>query len=145
MESITYQSTQITTADGSVIAFLNSALFSKNFKNMTRNHRYELIKIPIGVAYGTDVERVRQLLIEAITPLCQEVTDSGQPITDTNIPVNVSFADFGDSSVDLKVCVWMLVEQKLALTARIKEVIYNTFNKNGIEIPFPQQDVHIRQ
>ncbi len=145
VESITYQSTQITTADGSVIAFLNSALFSKNFKNMTRNHRYELIKVPVGVAYGTDVEQVRQLLVEALTPLCHEKTADGQPLTDTSIPVSVAFSDFGDSSVDLKVCVWMLVEQKLAITSRIKEVIYNTLNKNGIEIPFPQRDVHIRQ
>lgn len=145
VESITYQSTQITTTDGSVIAFLNSALFSKNFKNMTRNHRYELIKIPIGVAYGTDIEQVRQLLIEAITPICKEKNGAGQTITDTNIPVSVSFADFGDSSVDLKVGVWMLVEEKFALTARIKEVIYNTLNKNDIEIPFPQRDVHIKE
>ena len=144
VESITYQSTQITTTDGSVIAFLNSALFSKNFKNMTRNHRYELIKVPVGVAYGTDVEQVRQLLIEALKPLCQEKTDDGQTLTDTSIPVTVAFSDFGDSSVDLKVCVWMLVEQKLAITSRIKEVIYNTLNKNNIEIPFPQHDVHIR-
>ncbi|MBO4550389.1 MAG: mechanosensitive ion channel, partial [Bacteroidaceae bacterium] len=145
VESITYQSTQITTTDGSVISFLNSALFRKNFKNMTRNHRYELIKIPIGVAYGTDVEQVRQLLIEAITPICQEKNEAGHPLTDTKIPVSVAFSDFGSSSVDLKVCVWMLVEQKLAITARIKEVIYNTLNKNNIEIPFPQQDVHIKQ
>ena len=144
VESITYQSTQITTTDGSVIAFLNSALFSKNFKNMTRNHRYELIKIPIGVAYGTDVARVRQLLTEAITPICQEQHAAGKHITDTKIPVSVAFSDFGDSSIDLKVCVWMLVEEKLALTSRIKEVIYNTLNQNGIEIPFPQRDVHIR-
>lgn len=144
VESITYQSTQITTADGSVIAFLNSALFSKNFKNMTRNHRYELIKIPIGVAYGTDVEQVRSLLIEAITPICQEENAAGQPLTDTSIPVSVSFSDFGESSVDLKVGVWMLVEEKFGLTARIKEVIYNTLNKNGIDIPFPQRDVHIK-
>lgn len=145
VESITYQSTQITTTDGSVIAFLNSALFSKNFKNMTRNHRYELIKIPIGVAYGTDIEQVRQLLIEAITPICKEKNGAGQTITDTDIPVSVAFSDFGDSSVDLKVGIWMLVEEKFALTARIKEVIYNTLNKNGIEIPFPQRDVHIRE
>ena len=143
VESITYQSTQITTIDGGVIAFLNSALFKKNFKNMTRNHRYEFIKIPIGVAYGTDVEQVRKLLVEAITPVCQEVNAAGQPLTDTNIPVSIAFSDFGDSSVDLKVGVWMLVEEKFALTARIKEVIYNTLNKNGIEIPFPQRDVHI--
>ena len=145
VESITYQSTQITTADGSVIAFLNSALFSKNFKNMTRNHRYELIKIPIGVAYGTDVEQVRRLLVEAITPVCREKSADGQPLTDTSAPVSVAFSDFGSSSVDLKVCVWMLVEQKIALTSRIKEIIYNTLNQNNIEIPFPQQDVHIRQ
>ncbi len=145
VESITYQSTQITTNDGSVIAFLNSALFSKNFKNMTRNHRYELIKIPIGVAYGTDIEQVRRLLVDAITPLCQEENAAGQPIADTSIPVSVSFADFGESSVDLKIGVWMLVEEKFALTARIKEVIYNTLNKNNIEIPFPQRDVHIKK
>ena len=144
VESITYQSTQILTNDGCVIAFLNSALFSKNFKNMTRNHRYELIKIPIGVAYGTDVEQVRQLLVDALTPLCQETNADGQPITDTNIPVSVAFANFGDSSIDLMICVWMLVEEKFALSARIKEAIYNTLNKNNIEIPFPQRDVHIK-
>ena len=144
VESITYQSTQITTNDGSVIAFLNSALFSKNFKNMTRNHRYELIKVPVGVAYGTDVEQVRQLLVEALQPLCHEENAAGQPLTDTNIPVSVAFSDFGESSVDLKVCIWMLVEEKLAVTARVKEIIYNTLNKNGIEIPFPQRDVHLK-
>ena len=144
VESITYQSTQITTNDGSVIAFLNSALFSKNFKNMTRNHRYELIKVPVGVAYGTDVEQVRQLLVEALQPLCHEENAAGQPLTDTNIPVSVAFSDFGESSVDLKVCIWMLVEEKLAVTARVKEIIYNTLNKNGIEIPFPQRDVRLK-
>lgn len=144
VESITYQSTQITTNDGSVIAFLNSALFNKNFKNMTRNHRYELIKVPVGVAYGTDVEQVRQLLVEALKPVCQEKTVDGQPLTDTNIPVSVAFSDFGESSVDLKVCIWMLVEEKLNFTARVKEVIYNTLNKNNITIPFPQCDIHIQ-
>ena len=145
VESISYQSTQITTNDGSVITFLNSALFGKTFKNMTRNHRYELIKVPVGVAYGTDVEQVRQLLIEALQPICKEKTENGQTLTDTNNPVTVAFSDFGESSVDLKVCVWMLVEQKLAITARVKEIIYNTLNKNNIEIPFPQRDLHIHQ
>ena len=145
VESITYQSTQILTNDGSVIAFLNSALFSKNFKNMTRNHRYELIKVPVGVAYGTDVEQVRSLLVEALTPICQEKNMAGQSFTDTKIPVSVAFDNFGDSSVDLLVCIWMLVEEKIIFTARVKEVIYNTLNQNNIEIPFPQRDVHVRQ
>lgn len=144
VESITYQSTQIITADGCVISFLNSALFSKNFKNMTRNHQYELVKIPIGVAYGTNVQSVRTMLINAITPICRERNSAGMFVTDQQSTVSVSFADFGDSSVDLKVCVWMLVSEKVPLTGRIKEVIYNTLNDEGIEIPFPQRDVHIK-
>ncbi|MBQ7572399.1 MAG: mechanosensitive ion channel, partial [Bacteroidaceae bacterium] len=143
VESITYQSTQVITADGCVIAFLNKALFSKNFKNMTRNHSYELISIPVGVAYGTDVEAVRQMLVQALKPICQQTNAAGMPMTDPDRPVQVRFADFGDSSVDLKILVWMLVEEKYALTARIKESIYNTLNENNIEIPFPQRDIHV--
>lgn len=146
VESITYQSTQIVTADGCVIAFLNSALFSKNFKNMTRNHRYELVKIPIGVAYGSNVDDVRRMLTEAISPICAEVNAEGLCITNVaEQPMKVVFVDFGESSVDLAVCIWMLVEEKIALTGRVKEIIYNTLNQNNVEIPFPQRDVHIIQ
>ena len=144
VESITYQSVQVITADGCVIAFLNKTLFNKNFKNMTRNHSYELIKIPVGVAYGTDIPHVRQLLTDALTPLCGATSEAtGEPITDPERPLSVVFSAFGDSSVDLFVSVWMLVEEKYALAARIKETIYTTLNQNHIEIPFPQRDVHI--
>lgn len=145
VESITYQSTQIVTADGSVIAFLNSALFSKNFKNMTRNHRFELIKIPVGVAYGSNVQQVREMLVQAITPLCQETDAEGRSVARTDVPVSVVFSGFGDSSVDLLVCIWMRVEDKVVLTARVRETIYNTLTERGIEIPFPQCDVHMRE
>ncbi len=145
VESITYQSTQVTTADGCVISFLNKDLLNKNFKNMTRNHSYELITIPVGVAYGTNVDDVRYMLTQALRPICQEKNDAGQPITDPERPVSVRFADFGDNSVDLKVYVWMLVEQRYVLTARIKETIYNTLNENNISIPFPQRDIHLIQ
>ncbi len=145
VESITYQSTQVITADGSVIAFLNSALFSKNFKNMTRNHRFELIKIPIGVAYGSNVQQVRQMIVQAVTPLCHETDCEGRSVARTDVPVSVVFADFGDSSVDLLVCIWMRVEDKVALTARVRETIYNTLTEGGVEIPFPQCDVHMRE
>ena len=65
------------------------------------------------------------------------------PITDPDRPVSVRFNDFGDSSVDLKVLIWMLVEEKYGLTGRLKEAIYNALNANNIEIPFPQCDVHL--
>lgn len=143
VDSITYQSTQIAALDGSVIAFLNSSLFSKNFKNLTRNHQYELIKIPVGVAYGSDINKVRQLLLDGLTPLATK-TEDGRDIVDPTKGIQVVFADFGASSVDLFVTQWLLVDQKVAYQAKAKEAIYNILNNNDIEIPFPQQDIYIR-
>ncbi|MBO4662946.1 MAG: mechanosensitive ion channel [Bacteroidaceae bacterium] len=143
VDSITYQSTQIAALDGSVIAFLNSSLFSKNFKNLTRNHQYELIKIPVGVAYGTDITKVRKLLLDGLRPLATK-TEDGRDIVDPAKGINVVFADFGASSVDLFVTQWLLVDQKISYQAKAKEAIYNILNENHIEIPFPQQDIYIR-
>jgi small-conductance mechanosensitive channel len=142
VESITYQSTQIVTLDGSIIAFLNSALFNKNFKNLTKNHQYALEKIPVGVAYGSDVKKVRQHLLEALKPICTK-TDDGRDIISPDHPLEVAFSDFGESSVDLVVRAWLLVDQHIPWVAKAREIIYNTLNENGIEIPFPQRDLHI--
>ncbi len=144
VESITYQSTQIITADGCVIAFLNSALFSKNFKNRTRNHHYELTKIPFGVAYGTDVDTVREVIVKALEPICQEKNAHDKFVVQPGVTPTVVFSEFGDSSVDLLVCIWILVEDKIRMMGRIRELIYNTLNEHGIEIPFPQRDVHMK-
>ena len=143
VESITYQSTQITTLDGSVVAILNSDLFSKNFKNLTRNHQYERLTIPFGVSYGTNVEEVRHLIIEGIKTICKKTSD-GRDIVTPKHPILVAFSDFGSSSVDLLLVAWVLVDQKIAFTAQAKEKIYQVLNENNIEIPFPQQDIYIR-
>jgi small-conductance mechanosensitive channel len=143
VDSINYQSTQIVTLDGSVIAFQNATLFSKNFKNLTRNHGYVLVKIPVGVAYGVNVEKVRNMLLKDLEPLMVRNT-AGKYVADRKQGFKVLFDDFGDSSVDLFVVCWVLVEEKAAFVAKVKEVIYNTLNKNKIEIPFPQQDVYVR-
>lgn len=143
VESITYQSVQINTADGSTISFLNSTLFNKNFKNLTKVNRYELIKVPIGVAYGSNVNDVRTMLVNALQSIREDKNEKGQFIVDPATNVSVAFSNFGDNSVDLLVCVWMLVENKVALTGKVKEIIYQTLNDNNIEIPFPQRDVHI--
>ncbi|MBR6286368.1 MAG: mechanosensitive ion channel family protein, partial [Bacteroidaceae bacterium] len=145
VDTITYQSTQIVTPDGCVIAFLNSTLFSKNFKNLTRNHQYELVKIPVGVAYGTDVERVRALLLSELHELAESKNMAGRHIVDPKRPLGVAFSNFGDSSVDLLITMWIRVEDKVAFVARVKEMVYKVFNKNNIEIPFPQQDIYIRK
>lgn len=143
VESITYQSTQIITDDGSVMAFLNSALFSKNFKNLTRNHNYEFTSITVGVAYGTDIQRVREIIVSAIDGL-REQTPDGRYIIDKHRDVEVRVSNFGDSSVDLNVITWALVDKKYGFLAKAKEVIYDSLNKNGIEIPYPQRDIFIK-
>ena len=142
VESITYQSTQLITLDGCVVAFLNSTLFTKTFKNLTRNHGYELVKLPVGVAYGTDVEKVRKILEEKLSLLKTEKTGV-KPNVDPNKQISVYFNDFGDSSVNLYAVMWILVENKFVIVSRAKELIYNALNEKDIVIPFPQRDVHI--
>lgn len=142
VESISYQSTQIETIDGSVMAFLNSALFNKNFKNLTRNNSYVLVSIPVGVAYGSDIKQVRDVILSALKPLAGKGPD-GRFVINPKKESAVAFSDFGDSSLDLSVKIWMLVDQKIPFTAKVKEAIYEALNQNGIEIPFPQRDVHI--
>lgn len=145
VESIGYQSTQIVTLDGSIIAFLNTSLFNKNFKNMTRNHSYEYVKVPIGVAYGVKVDEVRTLLVDELSKLTDMTGASGRPVVQKKQGFKVVFGDFGDNSVDLIVCFWVLVEEKIGFVCKVKETIYNTLQANNVEIPFPQRDVYIRQ
>lgn len=133
--NINYQSTLVETMDGSVIAFLNSQLFSKNFKNMTRNHGYVMSTITVGVAYGSQVNQVRQIIVDRLNQLDCFNREKG---------VQVHFTNFGASSVDLLVVVWVPVMKEVAITAKIKENIYEALNENNIEIPFPQSDIHIR-
>ncbi len=144
VDSITYQSTQIVTVDGSVIAFLNAALFNKNFKNLTRNHGYVLLSVPVGVAYGTNVEQVKDMLVKGLQPLRQKQPD-GHFMIQPGHDVSVKFTDFGASSVDLTVYAWVWVADKSTYLPMAREIIYNVLNQNHIEIPFPQQDVYIRK
>ena len=134
VSSINYTSTMVNTTDGSVIAFQNSQLFTKNYKNLTRNHGYELDVIVIGVAYGSNAAQVKALLTETVSKLdCR----------DKKKDINVVFSNFGADSIDFKVLVWVPVMTRTYADDEIKEAIYNCLNENNIEIPFPQRDIHI--
>ena len=134
VSSINYTSTMVNPTDGSVIAFQNSQLFTKNYKNLTRNHGYELDVIVIGVAYGSNAAQVKALLTETVSKLdCR----------DKKKDVNVVFSNFGADSIDFKVLVWVPVMTRTYADGEIKEAIYNCLNENNIEIPFPQRDIHI--
>ena len=139
---IGYQCTQIETVDGAEMSFLNATLFAKNFSNLTRNHGYEFVKITVGVAYGTDIQRVRELLGEAMQTL-QDKDAFGRDIVDTKRGVSVTLEDMDDSAVTIAVKQQVLVAERVGYIDRAKELIYNTLNENGIAIPFPQCDIHL--
>ena len=134
VSSISYTSTQLDTVDGSVIAFQNSQLFTKNYKNLTKNHGYGLSVVPIGVAYGSNANEVKTILIDAIKKL---------DCLDKRREVKVVFAGFGADSIDFKVLAWVPVLQQTYAEGEIMETIYQTLNAHHIEIPFPQRDIHI--
>ena len=134
VNSISYTSTMIEAIDGSIIAFQNSQLFNKNYKNMTKNHGYEMHLLNVGVAYGTDIEKTRKLLTESVSQL---------DFIDKTHDVSVLLREFGDNSVNLQVLVWVPVLTQYTNDCQIMECIYDTLNKNGITIPFPQRDIRI--
>ena len=136
VSSISYTSTMIEALDGSVIAFQNSQLFTKNYKNMTKNHGYEMDILEVGVAYGTNIKEVKTLLTDAITSL--GVTYEAQPVF-------VRLKSFDDSCITLSIIVWLNVFTRGSDIGDIMECIYETLNKNGIEIPFPQREITIKQ
>ena len=135
VSSISYTSTMLEALDGSIIAFQNSQLFTKNYKNMTKNHGYELDILEVGVAYGSNINEVKKMLIEAITAL---------NITYKKKEVMVLLKSFDDSCITLKVLVWVNVFTQGLDDSIIMECIYDTLNKNGIEIPFPQREITIK-
>ena len=143
VDSINYQSTQIIAEDGAVMAFPNATLFNKNFKNLTRNHSYEMLKFEVGVKYGSDVEQVRQIIIDAMAPL-RGRDKYGHEIVEPKFGIQVRFLGFGDNSVNLQVIQYTTVEEHYTFAAKAKEVIYNALNEHGIEIPFPQRDVYLK-
>ena len=143
VDSINYQSTQIIASDGAVMAFPNATLFNKNFKNLTKNHSYELLSFDVGVKYGVDVDQVRTIIQEALEPLKTKDV-YGRDIVDPKYGIQVRFKDFGDNSVNLSVYQYITVDEHYAYPARAKELIYNALNAHGIEIPFPQRDLYIK-
>ena len=143
VDSISYQSTQIIASDGSVMAFPNATLFNKNFKNLTKNHSYELLAFDVGVKYGVDVDQVRTVIQEALEPLKTKDV-YGRDIVDPKFGIDVRFKDFGDNSVNLSVYQYITVDEHYKYPARAKELIYNALNAHGIEIPFPQRDLYIK-
>ena len=135
--SISYTSTVIESLYGEVITFQNSQLFSNNYKNLTRNHDYVLAVVPYSVAYGSDLQQVIQLVDGAVNQMKHQWMDKKKKVKSV-------VGELADSSINFKMFVWATAPKKSYVISDVLNCIYDTLNKNGIEIPFPQQDVHIK-
>ena len=136
--SISYVSTVVESVYGEIITFQNSQLFAKNYKNLTRNHGYVLQVIPYGVAYGTNLQQAMTLVDEAVNNLHHKWTDHKKKARSV-------VGELGDSSINFKLFIWAEATKKSDVISDVLRTIYDTLNQHGIEIPFPQQDVHIKQ
>ena len=136
--SISYTSTVVESLYGEIITFQNSQLFSKNYKNLTRNHGYVLQVVPYGVAYGSNLQETMTLVDAAVNNMQHKWMDPSKKVKSV-------VGELADSGINFKMFVWADAVKKSYVVSDVLNCIYDTLNANGIEIPFPQQDVHIKQ
>jgi potassium-dependent mechanosensitive channel len=141
VQRISIRTTTIRTFDRADIIVPNSDLISGQVTNWTLGNSWGRIKIPIGVAYGSDVETVIATLLDIANNNAEVIKGNPQ------LPnPYVLFLDFGDSSLDFELRVIIRdITRRRYVTSDINRAINAAFNKLGIEIPFPQRDVNFRE
>ena len=134
--SISYTSTVVESMQGEVITFQNAQLFAKNYKNMTRNHGYVLAVVPFGVAYGSNLKEVTNIVEGAVNNLNNQYIDPEKRAT-------CVVSEMADSSVNFKMFVWAEAPKRSHVISEVLKCIYDVLNENNINIPFPQRDIHL--
>ncbi|MEM1240761.1 MAG: mechanosensitive ion channel domain-containing protein [Cyanobacteria bacterium P01_H01_bin.26] len=131
------RSTDIRTLDQVSIIVPNSRFLEQDVINWSHRNPLSRIHIPVGVAYGSNPDKVRSVLLE-VGREHPDVLAAPSP--------EVFLIGFGDSSLDFKLLVWIRKpQQHLKIQSDLNFAITTAFRQNGIEIPFPQRDVHIAQ
>ena len=136
VEDVTIRSTVVRTRDDILVTIPNSTLNSGAIVNESAPRRHRRVKIPVSVAYGTDVDRVEELML-AIATDAELVRERPNP--------RVRLREFGDSGLEVELMVW-IDDPRLRGRAKdsLMREIYEAFRTEGIEIPFPQRDLHVR-
>ncbi|MBE9559229.1 MAG: mechanosensitive ion channel family protein [Proteobacteria bacterium] len=139
VKDIQIRSTVIQTFDRSDVIVPNSELISGQVTNWVLSSQSGRAILPVGVAYGTDTEKVRDVLL-AIAEENDDVVKTGympKPV--------VLFRGFGDSSLDFELRVFLHnVDSRLSIVSDLNFAIDKAFREEGIEIPFPQRDLHVK-
>jgi small-conductance mechanosensitive channel len=140
VQRISIRTTTIRTFDRADVIVPNSDLISGQVTNWTLGNTWGRLKLSIGVAYGSDVETVIETLLEVANNNAEVI--KGNP----KLPDPCAlFLDFGDSSLDFELRVIIRdINRRRYVTSDLNRAINAAFRKQGIEIPFPQRDVHFR-
>jgi len=130
------RATTVQTFDNAEIVIPNAELITSSVTNWTLAEKRVRLKIPVGVAYGTDISNVLKILLSC--------ADSN-PTVLTQPPPKALFLAFGDSSLDFELRAWISdFNDSLMVRSELNQDIENEFQMAGIEIPFPQTDLHLR-
>ena len=136
IRKIGLRATTVQTFDQADVILPNSDLINQPVTNWTLTNRQARVIIPVGVAYGSDVPLVMQTL--------QACAAENVSVTNTRAAI-VLFRQFGDSSLNFELLVWIRsVDERLKTISELHQEIDRRFRAAGIEIAFPQRDLHIR-
>ena len=137
VERIDLRSTRVVTVAGELIVLPNSKVAGEAVVNLSQGDGAMRIRVNVGVAYGSDVALVTRVLSEAMA-LQPEVRKDPQPA--------VFFQDFGESSLDFSVMGWLDDPwDRMGIQSRVRTAIDAKFRAEGVVVPFPQRDVHLRR
>jgi small-conductance mechanosensitive channel len=131
------RSTRVLDNDNIAVIVPNSKFITDNVINWKYNDNQVRFRIPVAVAYGSDVRRVSELLLEVAAA---DIDVLKVP------PPAVRFMEFGDNGLHFELRVWSAsqVDHRGVLTSNLNFAIYDSFAREGIEFPFPQRDLHLR-
>jgi len=134
---ISLRSTSIITNDNISIIVPNSEFISSTVINWSHTDRNVRFNIPVGVSYKSDPELVKKILMEVAE---QTDGDLKKPVPD------VLLDEYGDSSINFTLRVWTssYITQPLVLKSQLYFSAFKKFKEHGIEIPFPQRDIHVK-
>jgi small-conductance mechanosensitive channel len=136
VRKISVRSTEIETFDRANVIVPNSMLITEPVKNWTLHNSTGRMPIPVGVHYDSDPEKVRDILLKAAQDHPQ-VLSVPEPF--------VFFEDFADSALNFILFVYLAnVNRSFAVRTDLRIAILKSFRENGVEIPYPQSDVHLR-
>ena len=135
IRDIGMRATTFTTFEGADVVVPNGMLLSEKLINWTLNTTTRRIELPVGVAYGSDPAQVAVLL--------RQVADATEGVARQPGP-SVLFTGFGASSLDFSVRAWASFDDHVFVRSRLALAVHAALKEAGIEIPFPQQDLHLR-